>query len=506
MAWSPSAIAIFAHTMTIARDPASTKFSITHGAMCDMPNKSITMDIFCYYRSIMLDLSSIIRDQNRWWANPSHRETVRFSRRRDVFGHLLKYLGDNPGGRAAVLLGPRQVGKTTLLLQLADDLLDRGWPPGNITFFDFSDDRLVSPASPREVVSVSPVGLSTEFPRVYLLDEIQNADDWQKWLKSAVDESRRSAAPGSRFILTGSAAASLRQGGVESGQGRWDELPIEGLTLAEFLRIGAPQGEDSPPTSIRDPQAYARYLEIGGFPEHLSLLVPVRESRQRIREDIADRAILRDLLQTGLDIERLRRLLVYLISGSGNTWNQAKRAEDLEANRKSVGEWLSALEETRLIARLERERHARSKAQAQLRSQPKIFASDHGLITAFSSYPEPLEVPDVRARVFEAAVFRHLREVARSSGGMLGFGRIDEDLEIDFIVRYATHSVGIEVTSSTDAKPRKLARAARAMSDLGIDRKVLVHGGLVSDMTSEIKLVPLHEFLLTPGRYTSGET
>jgi len=453
-----------------------------------------------------MDLASVIRDYNRWWLNPNHRGALRFPRRRDAFGHLLEYLGENPAGRAAALLGPRQVGKTTMLLQLADELLDRGWPAGNITFFDFTDERLVSPFSPREVVSVSPVGLSAEFPRVYLFDEIQNARDWQRWLKGAVDESRRSAPPGSRFIVTGSAAASLRRGGVESGQGRWDEIPMEGLTLAEFLRIGGLPEEEAARISIRDPRAYARYLEIGGFPEHLSPLIPVREARQRIREDVADRAILRDLLQTGLDIDRLRRLLVYLINGSGSAWNQAKRAQDLEANRKSVGEWLSALEETRLIARLDRERHAGSKARAQLRPQPKIYASDHGLITAFSSYPEPLEVPGVRARVFEAAVFRHLREVARSGGGTLGFGRVDEDLEIDFIVRYARHSVGVEVTSATDAKSRKLTRAAQAMNDLGIDRRVLVHGGLVSDLSGEIKLVPLHEFLLDPERYAGAES
>jgi len=293
--------------------------------------------------------------------------------------------------------------------------------------------------------------------------------------------------------------------GVESGQGRWDEIPIEGLTLAEFLRLGSLRDEDAVPTTVSDPQAFERYLEVGGFPEHIQAMVPVREARQRIREDIAERAILRDLRQTGVDIERIRRLFVYLINGSGNAWNQARRADDLEANRKSVADWLSVLEGTRLIARLDRDRPVRAKAHTQLRAQPKIFASDHGLITAFASAPEPIEVADIRARVFEAAVFRHLREVARADHGVLSFGRVEENLEIDFIIRYPGHAVGIEVTSSTDAKPRKLARAGQAMSKLGIDRKVFVHGGLVSHATGDIKIVPLHEFLLAPERYAGGE-
>jgi predicted AAA+ superfamily ATPase len=197
-----------------------------------------------------MDIVEIVRGQNRWWANPTQRETRRFPQRRDGFDRLLSYLGDLNGGRAAVLLGPRQVGKTTLLLQLVDELLDRDWPAANITFFDFSDERLVGQVSPRQIVELSPPGLAGTHPRVYLLDEIQNALDWQPWLKGAVDQARRGTQPGMRFVVTGSAATTLRRAGAESGQGRWDEIPIEGLTLAEFLRISSPGGRGLSRTSF----------------------------------------------------------------------------------------------------------------------------------------------------------------------------------------------------------------------------------------------------------------
>jgi uncharacterized protein len=453
--------------------------------------------------SVVTDIVEIARDQNRWWSDPRRREARRFPQRREAFDRLLSYLGEIHGGRAAVLLGPRQVGKTTLLLQLVDDLLDREWPAANITFFDFSDERLVGQISPRQITELVPPGLADTQPRIYLLDEIQNALDWQPWLKSAVDRTRRDAQPSARFVVTGSAATALRRAGAESGQGRWDEIPIEGLTLTEFLRIASP-GDSEPTSRIRDPRMYARYLEVGGFPEHLSSLASPSEVRHRVRTDIADRAIVRDLLHTGLDVERLRRLFVYLMCESGNLWNQAKRAEDLEANRKSLSEWLSALEETRLIVPLPRDLPVGSKASSQLRAQPKIFASDHGLISAFAPTAEPLEVPEVRGRVFEAAVFRHVREVARSSGASWSYSRIDDDLELDFVVRGPAQSVGIEVTSSTDAKPRKLARAESVMKRLGIEKKILVHGGLESRLVGDIALAPLHEFLQAPQRFLEG--
>ena len=62
--------------------------------------------------------------------------------RRDLRLHILRRLGEVAERRAVLILGPRQVGKTVLLLQLADDLLAKRWLPQNLTYFDFADDRI----------------------------------------------------------------------------------------------------------------------------------------------------------------------------------------------------------------------------------------------------------------------------------------------------------------------------------------------------------------------------
>jgi uncharacterized protein len=423
-----------------------------------------------------------------------------FPIRRRVFDLVYRHLSTGSGGRAAVLLGPRQVGKTTILKQIADRVLADGLPASNLTFFDFSDDRVVEAVSPRTVVNVNPPGFSSQHPRIYLFDEIQSVPRWDAWLKGAVDEARRNASPPTWFVLTGSAASSLRTGAIESGPGRWDEIAIEGLTFTEFLELSSVGG-----STPRGAQMLRRYLEMGGFPEHVTSDSP-REVRRRIREDIADRAILRDLRREGVEIDRVRRLFTYLTADSGSTWHQANRARDLDANRKSVGDWLELLESTRLLLRLERDRGPKKKAHVQLAGQPRIYACDHGLVTAFSSHPEPFEDSQIRGRVFETVVFRHLRELARGAEGELGFARHDDNEEIDFVLRYPKRSVGIEVTSSTEPKPRKLARAADAMRLLGLDLRLLIHGGLLSGKSEDVELVPLHEFLAAPERYAGAVT
>lgn len=452
-----------------------------------------------------MDISGILGAHNPWWDDAGARPLrAARSQQRDAFTALWTHVTDREGARAAILVGPRQVGKTTLLLQLIDRALDEGWPPGNLTFFDFSDDRLVDTISPRAIIEARPRGLRGDRPRLFLLDEIQEAVQWQRWLKTAVDEARRTE-PGVRpvFIATGSSAVTLSEGGVESGQGRWDEISIEGLTYAEYLKLSARLGEDPSDVLNREPGIFERYLVMGGFPEHVLTSRPL-EALLRIRQDIVERAILRDLRRTGTDVDRVKRLFVYLVTDSGQIWNATDRSSDLRANPKSVDAWLEILEATHLVHRLADDRTQRGKAAAKLRAQPKIYAADHGLLTAMSYAPDPLDDSAIRGQVFEAVVFRHLRDVARRNGARLTYFRQPErgregDLEIDFVLRIGrTKPIVIEVTNSKEVDGRKINRMRRAADVIEAGRRIVVTGGLTRGQHEDVRLIPIHEILREP--------
>src|SRR3990172_6568686 len=86
----------------------------------------------------------LLEDQNPWWRDPHARLARPYRRTRAVFGTLLAALtGDDR--RAALVRGQRQVGKTTLLWQCADRLLDERWPARNVTYCDLSDERVHDP-------------------------------------------------------------------------------------------------------------------------------------------------------------------------------------------------------------------------------------------------------------------------------------------------------------------------------------------------------------------------
>jgi len=266
--------------------------------------------------------------------------------------------------------------------------------------------------------------------------------------------------------------------------------------------------ESSPESLLPRPEIVERYLAIGGFPEYVEAESEARlaEVRRRLRSDIVDRAVLRDLAGRVENPGRVRDLFVYLMQESGAELVSSNRADDLSADRRSIESWVDLLEDTLLVSRLERRRERASK---RLRSRPKLYASDHGLVMAFAASADPVNDPEVRSRVFEAVVYRHLRELARQLSADLTFLRIDDRQEADFVLDLAAGPIVIEVTHSRRIKPTKLGGLAGAGARIGAIRRVLIHGGAADDGSrpgaDETVCMPLARFLVDPGSVLGEE-
>ena len=436
-----------------------------------------------------MNFLAILEAHNPWWREPAARVALHKPVRRNLQPVVLRRVQRTDDRRALLLLGPRQVGKTTLLNQVIDELLDKGFPPANLLYFDFSDDRLVGEVTAREVAETIPAGLDESLPRFFFLDEISQAPRWDRWLKKAVDQKV------GRIVATDSAASVLRDGVRESGQGRWDEFRMEGLSFTEFLRLHEHPGEaDEARMSVR---AYERYLALGGIPEHV-LSQDLPQVRSRLRSDVVERAILRDLAGRVDDPRRVRDLFVYLMQDSGSQLVSSHRADDLSADPRTVETWVGLLQDTFLVSRLEQRRQ---KASKRLRSKPKLYAADHGLVMAFAASPDPVNDPEVRGRVFEAVVYRHLRELNLNSPPT--YLRIDDNLEIDFVLDLPVGPMLVEVTASPRVRDEKLARLEKVGDHVGAVRWVLIHGGITErrgtlEPADDTVTLPLARFLLEP--------
>lgn len=442
-----------------------------------------------------MELIDLISSQNPWWTDPTARASAGYPARRDAQAVLSRQIRRLEDRRAIALVGPRQVGKTVALLQTIDELIDLEWPPGNLTYFDFSDARLTAEILPTQVSEITPPSFDPDQPRVLLFDEISRAVNWDLWLKNVVDRG------GFRVGVTDSASSLLREGTRESGQGRWDEVRVEGLSFAEALRFLGGRAESPERIFATNPDHLERYLWTGGFPEHLmeELEAPLGrlEIARRLRKDVVESAVYRDFARFEVAADSVKNLLIYLVEESGSIFNAAQRARDLERDPRTVQRWVSLLEDAGLIAMLPRFA-VRPSRRLQGAQSPKVFAADHGLVAALSTLD--LSAPEVRGRVFEAVVFRHLRDLERVHLGRLSYFRLREDLEIDFVLEVEGRRLAIEVTSSSEVRPRKLDKVRRAAEELGAKRLFFVHGGLSETREGSLVSLPLPRFLLAPER------
>lgn len=162
----------------------------------------------------------------------------------------------------------------------------------------------------------------------YFFDEIQYAQDWDRWLKTIYDTQ-----PDTRVAATGSASPSLMKGSRESSAGRWSVIQIPTLSFYEYCELLGLDRPDIPDnlkvtsllhkTQIERTQImlqpskvqnhFMRYLQVGGFPE-LALADNDLLSQQIMREEVVDKVLKRDLpaLYNIRNATELERIFLYL--------------------------------------------------------------------------------------------------------------------------------------------------------------------------------------------------
>jgi predicted AAA+ superfamily ATPase len=247
---------------------------------------------------------------------------------------------------AVAILGPRQVGKTTLAHAIAgksDALYLDLEHPADLA-------RLTVPAD----------YLSRHADKLVILDEIHRVPELFPVLRSLIDEGRRAGKPSGRFLLLGSASIDLLRQSSESLAGRLVTVELAGLTLGE---VGSGNIE----------QLWLR----GGFPDSLTATDDAQSSRWR--EAFLRSYLERDIPQLGPRIaaETLRRFWTMLAHEHGGLLNAAQLARSLAVSGKTLASYVDLFVDLFLIRRLE-PWHANT--TKRLVKSPRIYLRDSGLL------------------------------------------------------------------------------------------------------------------------------
>ena len=175
------------------------------------------------------ELVGILTQFNPWWKKETLPGLAKW--RRAAFKELLKWTYNPPASRAVLLSGPRQVGKTTLTLQVIEELIQKGVPSGNVLYATF-DHPIIKLAGIDAVIEAwrtrEPKGPGVEY---LFLDEAQFIRDWPVWVKHQVDFKKER-----RIIFTGSAMPLISEN-QESGVGRWHTISLVTLSFYEYIQL-----------------------------------------------------------------------------------------------------------------------------------------------------------------------------------------------------------------------------------------------------------------------------
>ena len=332
---------------------------------------------------------------------------------------LLQRLGQSP---AVVLLGSRQVGKTTLAHQVAARF------PGAV-LLDMERE------SDRAALSQPELYLATVRDRLVVLDEVQQVPELFKTLRPEIDALRR---PG-RFLLLGSASGELLRQSSESLAGRVSYVELTPLLAAE-----------TPPDLATLQALWLR----GGYP--LSWLAASDAAAFQWRQDFIATFLQRDLPALGLRIpaETLRRFWTMLAHLQGQLFNASALGQSLGgASHHTAARYLDTLVDTLMVRRLEP--HLVNLGKRLVKS-PKVYVRDSGLLHALLGLPSVRELQGhpVAGSSWEGFVVEQVA-AALPAGAQMGFYRTTVGAELDLVIEHRGKKVGIEIKFSVAPKPAR---------------------------------------------------
>lgn len=351
---------------------------------------------------------------------------------------------------AVVLLGPRQVGKTTLALRVAADLA-----PAPSVYLDLESEL------DRAKLATPEAYFADHRDKLVILDEVHRVPGLFPVLRGQIDLARREGRPVGRYLLLGSASVDLLRESSESLAGRARYLELPGLQVQE-IEGGAPD------------ELWVR----GGFPE--SFLAPTSERSLRWRQDFVRTYLERDVTQfvSRVPAETLRRLWVMLAHLQGTLLNVAELGRNLGMDVKTVGRYLDLLVDLFLVRRLEPWHENLGK---RLVKSPKVYVRDSGVVHALLGIPgkEVLLSHPVVGRSWEGFVIENLLAAGGSRGSACPqayFFRTSAGAEIDLLLVWPDQTRwAIEIKRGLNTSVDRGFH--QACEDLRPSRRFVVHGG-----------------------------
>ena len=361
--------------------------------------------------------------------------------------HIYPVVRDALDRQAAVaLIGPRQVGKTTLALEIAEAR------PSLYLDLESRDnrDKLVDPA----------LFLKQYEDRLVILDEIHRTPELFQTLRGLIDAGRRKGHRTGRFLILGSASIELLRQSGESLAGR-----------IEYVDMG--------PFNVLEVASHGKALDTlwirGGFPD--SFLARNDADSLKFRKNFIRTYLERDVSQFGprIPAETLERLWTMLAHGQGTSLNASRLASGLAVSAPTVTSYIDLLVDLLLVRRLP---PLHANVGKRLVKSPKIYVRDSGLVHALLGIEDYNELAGhpVVGPSWEGFVIENIL-AAVPSRTTASFYRTAAGAEVDLVLEFPGRARiwAIEIKRGLAARPTKGFH--NALEDIQPARSFVVYAG-----------------------------
>ena len=414
------------------------------------------------------DYWRIFREQNPWHQSGTVPDAWAKQVERPLAKLLPERLVRDEPRRYQLILGPRRVGKTTLMYQAVKRLLKKGIDSKRLWWLRLDHPLLMDfPLGGLADYVVQHSRADPEKPAFLFLDELTYASRWDLWLKTFYDEGWPF-----QIVGTSSSTAALKDRMLESGVGRWEEQYVAPYLFPEYLDLVGqappiPVGETLSRTLTQCIAAQIeidslanhrrRFLITGGFPELLIArqdmgdeASALLQSQRILRNDAIERAIYKDIPQAfGVDNPMLLERMLYTLAGQfTGILSPAGICQNLGGlSHPTFDKYLSYLERAFIVFTLSN--YSGSEASVQKRGRKLYFVDAAIRNAALQRGLGPLSDPTEMGLLIENMVAGHLRALSEVSQIRLYYWR-DRTEEIDLVYDHPEEPLAFEIGMSAD--------------------------------------------------------
>ncbi|QQR59065.1 MAG: ATP-binding protein [Candidatus Melainabacteria bacterium] len=347
---------------------------------------------------------------------------------------------------AVAIIGPRQVGKTTLALEIAQDRKS--------LYLDLES------LSDRNKLSDPELFLKNYEDTLVILDEIHRVPDLFQSLRGLIDQGRRRGKKTGRFLILGSASIDLLRQSGESLAGR-----IEYVDMGPFNAIEVASEE----------KELTKLWLRGGFPD--SFLAKNDVDSLKLRKSFIRTYLERDVAQFGprIPAESLERLWIMLAHNQGTLLNASKMASGLMISAPTVTTYIDLLSDLLLVRRLS---PFHGNVGKRLVKSPKVYVRDSGLLHALLGVRDFNELSGhpVVGNSWEGFVIENLLAIS-PEGTIASFYRTAAGAEIDLVLELPGRDGLWAIEIKRGVAPKIERGFHLACDDIKPNRKFVIYSG-----------------------------